>query len=55
MKKEETKIVKIEDYTNSKFNSYRHSGNLTNPIMKKNFLINVKGKEHKFSVSDLFN
>jgi len=55
MELKETKIAKIEDYTYSKFNTYRHSDKLTNPIIKREFIVNVKTKEHKFGVSDLFN
>lgn len=60
MKETETKVINIMDYVNRKnydnfSDSYRHSDSLTNPIMKKNLLINVKEKKHTFSVSDLFN
>lgn len=62
MKETETKIVNIRDFVSEKnrdcgdfSGSYRYSSNLTNPIMKKNFLISVKEKTHTFNVSDLFN
>jgi len=55
MKNQETKIIKIEDYQSGNISKYRYSNSLTNPIMKKKFIINVKNNTDKFSVSDLFN